>query len=235
MSRTRTTCPGCDRDDRVQAVPAVYLAGRDALTSRERNRDGDMRTVTRTVTTGLSDALAPVPQPPTYGIVVLGIFAALVSVATFISGAQAGHWFEDEPAGADGDGVPRVGGVYLVPDGSTTPDYSQPLGTTGAEPPPDFAYLGFISAAALLAVVLVAVVIHRRRTAFARLTRGRHRAEELWSHGWYCHRCGTVHFEGVPGEDRTPLTLQRFRERVWEHGGYGDLAAEQRAVDATRS
>lgn len=235
MSRTTHTCPGCDREDRVQAVPAVYLAGRDAVTSRERDRDGDMRTVTRTVTTGLSDALAPVPRPPSYAIGCLGVLAVLVSIGTFIGGVQAGHWFEDQPAEAGGDGVPRVGGVYLVPEGSTTPDYSQPLGTAGSAPPPDFAFLGWISALALLAAVLVFAVLLRRRTAFARITRRRHRAEELWSHGWYCHRCGTVHFEDVPGEDRTPLTLQRFREKVWEHGGYGDLAAEQRAVDPVRT
>ncbi|MER5309863.1 hypothetical protein ABT034_19005 [Streptomyces sp. NPDC002773] len=234
MSRTHT-CPGCGREDRVQAVPAVYLAGRDAVSSRERDSDGDMRTVTRTVTTGVSDALAPVPRSPTYGIVVLGVFAALVSIGTFIGGVQAGHWFEDEPAAAGGDGVPHVGGVYLIPEGSSEPDYSQPLGTVAAAPPPDFAFLGWISAFALLTAVLVLAVVLRRRSAFARLTRGRHRAEELWSHGWYCHRCGTVHLEGVPGEDRIPLTLQRFREKVWEHGGYGDLAAEQRAVDPGRS
>ncbi|MEU7035643.1 hypothetical protein ABZ958_18410 [Streptomyces sp. NPDC046237] len=28
-----------------------------------------------------------------------------------------------------------------------------------------------------------------------------------------------------------PLTFQQFRERVWEAGGYGALAAEQRAVE----
>ncbi|MFF5286667.1 hypothetical protein [Streptomyces sp. NPDC013171] len=100
---------------------------------------------------------------------------------------------------------------------------------------PDPGFLGWVSALALVVTVLVVVELRRCKAAFARLTRGRHRAEELWSHGWYCHRCGTVHFEGVPGEDRTPLTLQRFRERVWEHGGYGDLAAEQRAVDPARS
>ena len=233
MSRTHT-CPGCGRDDRVQAVPAVYLAGRDAVTSRERDRDGDMRTVTRTVTTGLSDALAPVPQPPSYAIGCLGVLAALVSIGTFIGGVQAGHWFEDDPAEAGGDGVPRVGGIYLVPDGSTTPDYSHPLGTVAPAPPPDFAFLGWISALALLAAVLVFTVVLRRRAAFTRLTRRRHRAEELWAHGWYCHRCGTVHFADVPGEDRAPLTLQRFREKVWEHGGYGDLAGEQRAMDQSR-
>ncbi|MFF6899942.1 hypothetical protein [Streptomyces hydrogenans] len=227
------TCPGCGQDDRVQAVPAVYLAGRDAVTGRERDRDGDVRTVTRTVTTGLSDALSPVPRKPSHGLAALGVLAGFVSLATFVGGVQAGHWFEDAPADTGADGVPRVGGVYLIPDGSTTPDYTQPLGQAAASPP-DFAYLGWISAAALLVVVLVAAATYRRRTAFARLTEGRPRAEELWSRGWYCHRCGTVHLEDLPGEDRAPLTLQRFREKVWRHGGYGELAAEQRAVDPMR-
>ncbi|MFF0425897.1 hypothetical protein ACFYUJ_15990 [Streptomyces sp. NPDC004520] len=220
MSRVRNTCPGCDRDDRVQAVPAVYVGGRDAVSSRERDRDGDMRTVTRTVTTGLSDALAPVPEPPSYAIGCLGVLAAAVSVGTFLGGSLAGHWFRDDPAPEEPE--PSRWGFVPVP-------------APASDPGPDLAFLGWISALALLAAVLVFTVLWRRKTAFARLTRGRHRAEELWSHGWYCHRCGTVHFEGVPGEDRAPLTLQRFRERVWEHGGYGDLAAVQRAVDPVRS
>ncbi|ALO09084.1 hypothetical protein AQF52_3490 [Streptomyces venezuelae] len=219
MSRTTYTCPGCERDDRVQAVPAVYLAGRDAVTSRERNRDGDMRTVTRTVTTGLSDALAPVPEAPSYAIGGLGVLAGAVAVGTFLGGVLAGKWFSGESAHEP----PELDGWHLLPQ------------DVPVEPPPAYEFLGWISALALLAAVLVLVVVLRRRAAFAHLTRGRHRAEELWSCGWYCHRCGTVHFEDVPGEDRTPLTLQRFRERVWEHGGYGDLAAEQRAVDSDRS
>ncbi|MEU1225578.1 hypothetical protein [Streptomyces sp. NPDC005828] len=213
MSRTTYTCPGCDRDDRVQAVPAVYLAGRDAVTSRERNRDGDMRTVTRTVTTGLSDALAPVPESPTHAIGCVGLVAGFACVASFMAWVFVGGALEDDPEPA--------------------PDFAQSV-----PPPrlgPDLGFLGWVSALALVVTVLVVVELRRRKAAFARLTRGRHRAEELWSHGWYCHRCGTVHFEGVPGEDRTPLTLQRFRERVWEHGGYGDLAARQRAVDPARS
>ncbi|RSS51273.1 hypothetical protein [Streptomyces sp. WAC01280] len=99
---------------------------------------------------------------------------------------------------------------------------------------PDLSFLGWVSAIALGVVVLVLLELRRRRTAFAHLTRGRHHAEELWSQGWYCHRCGTVHFVDVPGEDHAPLTLQRFRERVWEKGGYGDLAARQRAADPAR-
>ncbi|MEX0170400.1 hypothetical protein [Streptomyces sp. LMG1-1-1.1] len=224
MSRTTHTCPGCDREDLVQAVPAVYLAGRNAVTSRERDSDGDMRTVTRTVSTGLSDALAPVPEPPTYAISCLGLLAVAVSVGTFLGGALGGKWFADEPgseaAGSEPSGVP---------------DYWQGIpAVQPPEPPPSYAFLGWISALALLAAVLVFAVVARRRSAFARITRRRHHAEELWARGWYCHRCGTVHFEGVPGEDRTPLTLQRFREKVWEHGGYGDLAGQQRAVNRAR-
>ncbi|MFE5946868.1 hypothetical protein [Streptomyces sp. NPDC056480] len=219
MSRTHT-CPGCGRDDRVQAVPAVYLGGRDAVSSRERDRDGDMRTVTRTVTTGLSRALAPMPEPPSYAVGCLGVLAVAVAVGTFLGGALGGKWFEDEPAPAEP--VERSGYQLVAPE--------PPFGAAG--PPPDVGFLAWISAFALLAAVLVFTLLYRRKARFTRLTRGRHRAEELWSCGWYCHRCGTVHFEGVPGEDRAPLTLQQFRERVWAHGGYGDLAGEQRAVAA---
>ncbi|MFE0652316.1 hypothetical protein ACFVZH_27425 [Streptomyces sp. NPDC059534] len=218
MSRTSTICPGCDRDDLVQAVPAVYLAGRNAVTSRERDRDGDMRTVTRTVSTALSDALAPVPEPPTYAIGCLGVLAGAVSVGTFLGGVLAGKWFREDPAHEPQE----LGGWQLLPQDVPAD-------------PPAYEFLGWISALALLVAVLVFTLVARRRTAFTRITRRRHQAEELWSLGWYCHRCGTVHFEDVPGEDRTPLTLQRFREKVWEHGGYGDLAAEQRAVDPARS
>ncbi|GEB58561.1 hypothetical protein [Streptomyces gardneri] len=214
MSRTTNTCPGCDRDDRVQAVPAVYLAGRDAVTSRERNRDGDMRTVTRTVTTGLSDALAPVPEEPAHRIGCVGLLAGFVCIASFMAWVFVGGALEDDQAPEADFGA---------------------FGPPPAELGPDLWFTGWLSAVALAVALLVVLELRRRRTAFAHLTRGRHRAEELWSCGWYCHRCGTVHFEDIPGEDRTPLTLQRFRERVWEHGGYGDLAAEQRAVDSDRS
>lgn len=219
MSRTGVTCPGCDRDDLVQAVPAAYLAGRDAVTRRERDRDGDMRTVTRTVTSGLSDALAPVPAPPAYGLGGLGAFACVVSIGTFLGGAIGGKWFHEGAAHEP----PEFGAWHLT------------LEDVPAGPPPAYEFLGWISALAFVVAVLAFAVVVRRRAAFTRITRRRHEAEELWSHGWYCHRCGTAHFEDVPGEDRSPLTLQRFREKVWDHGGYGALAARQRAVDAGRS
>ncbi|MFB7454577.1 hypothetical protein [Streptomyces sp. NPDC056194] len=87
---------------------------------------------------------------------------------------------------------------------------------------------------AVVAAVLAFAIGVRRRAAFTRITR-RHHAEGLWPHGWYCHRCGTVHFADAPGEDRRPLSLQRFREKIWERGDYGDPAAQQRAVDPIRS
>ncbi|MEV5974294.1 hypothetical protein [Streptomyces sp. NPDC051921] len=205
MNSTGHTCPGCGRDDLVQAVPAAYLAGRDSVTSRERNSDGDMRTVTRRVSTALSEALAPVPKEPTDGLGCLGVFTGFVAVVSFLVWVLAGKAFEEVPDG-----------VYF--------------GEPPSGPDPDLAFLGWVSGLALCATLLVVVVLIRRRGEFARLTRGRLRAEELWARGWYCHRCGTVHLRDVPHEDARPLSLQEFRERVWERGGYGDLAARQRAT-----
>ncbi|GAA3939014.1 hypothetical protein GCM10022244_54130 [Streptomyces gulbargensis] len=214
MSGTAHTCPGCGRDDRVQAVPAVHLAGRDAVTRRERGRNGAPRTVTRTVTTGLSDALAPVPRPPSYAIGGLGFLAGAVSAAAYLLGGaleEAG-----EPTGPEG--------WNLLPGEASAGSHAAEVSTV----------TGWTSIAALCVALLVLVELWRRRATHARLTRGRDRAEELWSRGWYCHRCGTVHLVGAPGEDRTPLSLQQFREKVWTQGGYGAVAARQRAVDPGR-
>ncbi|MET9346699.1 hypothetical protein [Streptomyces termitum] len=209
MSRTNHTCPGCGRDDRTQAVPAVHLAGRDAVTGTERDREGHTRTVTRTVTSALSDALSPVPRPPSYGgTLLLGVLAAFAALGTFAAGALTGGWFQAETP-VDG-----------------------PFGTPVPDPLPEPAgpgVLGWISALAALGTVLAAVVLHRRRAGYDRLIRDRARAERLWSRGWYCHRCATVHLDA--DTDRTPLGLQEFRERVWERGGYGHLAVRQRAAD----
>ncbi|MFI8828327.1 hypothetical protein [Streptomyces sp. NPDC053431] len=205
MEKNGHACPGCGRDDLVQAVPAAYLAGRDDVTRRERNRDGDVRTVTRRVTTALSEALAPVPREPTYGLGVLGVFTGFVSVAAFVGWVLLGKAFEEVPDG-----------VYF--------------GEPPSGPDPDFSFLGRISGLALCVTLLVVVVLVRRRGEFVRLTRGRERAEELWACGWYCHRCGTVHLRDLPEEDVRPFSLQEFRERVWERGGYGELAARQRAI-----
>ncbi|MGW4160445.1 hypothetical protein [Streptomyces sp. NPDC004788] len=197
-------CPGCGRDDLVQAVPAAYLAGRDSVTSRERNGDGHVRTVTRRVTTALAEALAPVPKEPAQGLAGVAAFAGFVAVGSFLGWVFAGRAFEEVPDGA----------YFGAPDS---------LG-------PDLSFLGWVSGLALCVAVLATLVLVRRRGEFARRTRGRQQAEELWAHGWYCHRCGTVHLVDVPGEDTVPLTLQRFRERVWERGGYGELAGRQRVA-----
>ncbi|BAU84051.1 hypothetical protein SLA_3137 [Streptomyces laurentii] len=215
ISGNGQTCPGCGRDDLTQAVPAAYLAGRTAVTSRERDMDGDSRTVTRRETTALSAALAPVPKGPTYALGCLGALAGVVAVGAFLGWIVMGKAVEiyDDVAGGVGE------------------EGADPYAPFPSDPGPDASFLGWLSLVALCAVVVVAVVLVRRRNAFARLTRGRQRAEALWARGWYCHRCGTAHFADVPGEDVRPLTLQEFRERVWEAGGYGDLAAQRRAID----
>lgn len=225
MTRT-PQCPGCGREDRLQAVPAVYLGGRDTVRVRVRHADDHHdRTVDRPVTTALSEALAPVPDPPSRAIGCLGVLALLVAVGTFVAGAGAGHWLDDVPV-AEGGGVFDENGIFHAP--------GQELPAAGPGWP-DFAWLAVISAVALTAAVLVLVLRIRSHRAFTRLTSGRSQAERLWSRAWYCHRCGSVHFRDVPGEDTRPLTFQEFRERVWQEGGYGDLAATQRALGPTRS
>ncbi|MFE6103656.1 hypothetical protein ACFVQ4_27335 [Streptomyces laurentii] len=214
ISGNEQTCPGCGRGDQVQAVPAVYAAGRNVVTSRERDMDGDLRTVTRRETTALSEALAPVPKGPTYALGCLGVLAGVVALVAFMGWIVMGKAVE----------------VYDDLSGDVGEEGTDPYVTLPSEPGSVPSVLGWISLVALCGAVLVAVVLIRRRNAFARLTRGRQRAEALWARGWYCHRCGTAHFADVPGEDVRPLTLQEFRERVWEAGGYGDLAALQRAT-----
>jgi hypothetical protein len=51
---------------------------------------------------------------------------------------------------------------------------------------------------------------------------GRPTAERLWSQGWYCGRCGSVHFRTASGG--RALSLQEFQATVWHAGGYGHLA-----------
>lgn len=211
------SCPGCGHADRVLGVPAAYLAGRGQVRQTVPRTDDRMQhTVTRQVTTALSDALAPAPKPPSYGIGCLGVLAVAVSIGTFIAGALTGHWFSDDSREPSAES-PYGNGLY-DPYESASP----------AEP--DFLFLGWISALALLTAVTIFVLLAKRRATFARLMAGRPAAEQVWSRGWYCGRCGTVHFAATPGDPARLLSLQEFRERVWHAGGYGHLARRQPAV-----
>ncbi|WP_405014958.1 hypothetical protein [Kitasatospora sp. NBC_01539] len=202
-------CPSCGLTDLVVGVPAAYHAGRDSerITTRARFAEPET-TVTRSVTTSLADALEPAPTPPASAGRAAGMALLVVSVGTFAGGAVAGHWF--------GDAVSTDRRTYPFD-----------LASVADAPRPDYAFLGWISGFALLAAVLLLVGTAVRRSAHRRRLAGRPAAERVWSQGWYCLRCGTVHFPAVRGRAVTALTLREFRTVVWEAGGYGHLAEDR--------
>ncbi|MFE4631855.1 hypothetical protein ACFRJ1_00575 [Streptomyces sp. NPDC056773] len=187
-------------------VSAAFLRAKSKVSTERKGGEGDHVT-TREENSALAKALAVAPDEPdesTMGC--LGALLVAVSIGAFVWGGIAGKWFEGGGAApwlyeGDGDDLP-----FGVEDATT--------------------YLGWISAASLLVGALLialsgrAVRVWRRRTA-----PGRAAADRVWTEGWYCGRCGTVH---VAGERAT--SLQEFRVRVWSAGGYGDLAVRHPAV-----
>ncbi|MEU3555064.1 hypothetical protein [Streptomyces fragilis] len=75
--------------------------------------------------------------------------------------------------------------------------------------------------------VLLTVLAVRKQRENARVRAGRPVAERIWARGWYCRRCGTVHFPDAEGAQAEPLQLAEFRHLVWSEGGYGHLAARR--------
>ncbi|GAA2742019.1 hypothetical protein GCM10010440_15530 [Kitasatospora cinereorecta] len=220
-------CPSCGLSDRVTGVPAVYLAGRDQVTEVVPARGDDpRRTVTRQVTSALSAALAPAPARRTSPFWALSVLAGLVSIATFIGGAASGHWFSDEQPAQGAEGYWTTG-----PDGNPMHVTYGGFVHDAVQARPNLAFLGWISALALLTAVVLLVAASRRRAEFQELMTGRPAAERLWAQAWYCDRCGTAHFPAAAaGEPSRALTLQEFRAVVWEAGGYGDMARQQPVV-----
>ncbi|MCX4776473.1 hypothetical protein OG435_06700 [Streptomyces sp. NBC_01264] len=185
-------------------VSAAYLRAKAKLSTESKGGDGDNVT-TREENSALAKALAVAPDEPDDSA--LGCFGALfvlVSIGAFVWGGIAGKWFE-------GGTPPRFpGGDGDLPFGIEDP-------TT---------YLGWISAASLVLGPLLYALSGRSVRAWRRRTEpGRVAADRVWAEGWYCGRCGTVHFAG-----ERAMTLQEFRTRVWSAGGYGDLAVRHPAV-----
>ncbi len=205
-------CPSCRRSDEVRAVPAICVSGH----SRYRQEaGGDRGAATLEVVPRLAEALAVAPPPPvTAGRTALGVLLVLVSIGTFIGGAQGGNWFADAPAAEVNHGSTTLwGGATWAP---------------AAEPGAELLFLAWISGFALLGAVLLIVSTVRTQRAFrARVAAGRDAAEEVWSRGWCCARCAVVHFGTGPA-----MTLQEFRRAVWGAGGYGELAEVHRATGA---
>ncbi|MET9467589.1 hypothetical protein ABZY44_22825 [Streptomyces sp. NPDC006544] len=136
-----------------------------------------------------------------------------MAIGTFLGGSLAGHWFD----GSARESRPRY----------PSPGWNE---VSASGPESGLFFLDVISAAALVTAVVLLVRVFRERKAHrARTEPGLAAAERLWIQGWYCGRCARVHFEG----ERTALTLQEFRVRVWTAGGYGDLAASNPAVGLT--
>lgn len=198
------SCPRCGREDRVLGVSAAYLRARATMRVVS-GRGEDDSVTTREENSALSKALAVAPDEPDNGAAgCIGVLSVLASIGAFVWGAIEGKWFENGTApqlyGAGGDGLFGV---------------DQPA-----------TYLAWLGAALLLAgIILLALSGRAVRTWRRRTEPGRVAADRVWSEGWYCGRCGTVHFAG-----ERALTLQEFRTRVWSAGGYGDLAVRHPAI-----
>ncbi|GAA2139565.1 hypothetical protein GCM10009760_22000 [Kitasatospora kazusensis] len=235
-------CPGCGLTDRLVGVPAVYQGGRQQRTTRPARWAGEEpeTTVTREWSPALSAALAPVPSLPVSPRWLLGALALFGSVVTFVvnaslnfgaaqlddirTDASAGTdvGFTDNPVLVGGSGSssdpfyridPGPGGLSVHLHAATAPAHHQVFGI-----------LPWISALALLTAAVLFVSAARRRSAFRKSTAGSPAAEQVWSRGWYCERCGTAHFAATPGAPSRALSLREFRTTVWEAGGYGHLA-----------
>ncbi|MCX5300115.1 hypothetical protein OG898_27095 [Streptomyces sp. NBC_00193] len=198
------TCPRCGREDQVLGVSAAYLRSK-AKMRVERGGGEDEIVTTREENSELAKALAVAPDEPDSGTAgCIGVLLFLASVGAFVWSAIEGKWFED------GSTFPRL---YGTDDAPFTVD--QPS-----------TYLVWIGAALLLVgIVLLALSGRAVRTWRRRTEPGRVAADRVWADGWYCGRCGTVHFAG-----ERALSLQEFRTRVWSAGGYGDLAVRHPAV-----
>ncbi|MEU2154581.1 hypothetical protein ABZ532_06095 [Streptomyces sp. NPDC019396] len=193
----------------MTAVPAVYQSGLDTVAEVSTDSEGH-RTV-RSVSTGLTKGLAPAPPPSPNGWGCLGLVAVLAAIGTFVGGALGGEWFEDEPAPPD-----DFYGSGFVNGSAPEPTSHQP----------EFLFLAWISAIALVAAALLLLRAARHRAASRRIAAGQPAAEAVWSDAWYCARCGTVHFQDGPGLPRGTLSLREFRVLVWDAGGYGHLVGQ---------
>ncbi|MDD9376185.1 hypothetical protein M8Z33_05780 [Streptomyces sp. ZAF1911] len=199
------TCPRCGREDQVLGVSAAYLRSK-AKMRVERGSGEDEIVTTREDNSALAKALAVAPDEPDSGTAgCIGVLLFLASIGAFVWSAIAGKWFED------GSTVPRLYGT----DGGGPFAVDQPA-----------TYLVWIGAALLLVGIAFLALSGRVVRAWRRRTEpGRVAADRVWADGWYCGRCGTVHFAG-----ERALSLQEFRTRVWSAGGYGDLAVRHPAI-----
>ncbi|PWV74373.1 hypothetical protein DFR69_106184 [Nocardia neocaledoniensis] len=100
------------------------------------------------------------------------------------------------PSGSPGQVMVYLIGLFMVPVGLSVP---------------------------VVAILIAAV---KRSNRSGKVQAGRNRARGVWSHAYYCHRCGVAYWPyptepGVP--HRVPLAPAQFRWHVWNTGGYAKL------------
>lgn len=196
-------CPGCARTDQVRSVPAVHLAGRDTVTSRD--SDGNRRTRTQEITSPLARALAPAPDRHPERVPAFLGFPALFAAGFLFFVADSQSEFDDSKAKM------FAGSPLADPSDSSQADSF-------------YLYSGI---ALFLAIALFATAVLLRVMTNRELA-GRPQAERLWSTAWYCARCGTAHFPPGAGQGAGAVTLPEFRRRIWTTGGYGHLVDRYR-------
>jgi hypothetical protein len=78
-----------------------------------------------------------------------------------------------------------------------------------------------------LPIILFLAAFVRRMRRNDLIRRGQAAAVAVWSHGWYCDRCGGAFFPvGTPAPVPTGqlLSLGAFRHVVWSAGGYARIS-----------
>lgn len=198
-------CPSCAQAERVHAVPALYESARateETVASARRTINDDDASSTRK--RAARERLAATPPAL--------IRSSLLAPApkTHFGGYLAGAVFFALPAGG------------LWAEYRSSEDFANSTGlesvTSGDSVMRAIAIACMVICGCLLAATLWALV--RRH----RVGKGRAAADAVWRRGWYCTRCGVVHFRAgeqpVGADADRALSPDEFRHMVWKAGGY---------------
>lgn len=196
------SCPSCGYDHYVRSVPALRAAGVSTIYGADHYSGFAVSsagivpvlgsaTTERTVVSNLASLLAP--QPPQLGT------ARLIRAAVLLA-------------------VPPLIAIFVTLMGILLPTSdTSTAGTIGAMAP-------FIAIFSIPSLVLARIAVRRARRN-ARIDRGRPAALTAWQHAFYCggcHRCfwAWPPAQGIEVPVGQPLSPNKFRQIVWNVGGY---------------
>ncbi|WP_280222028.1 hypothetical protein [Nocardia neocaledoniensis] len=200
------SCPQCDRVDWVQNVPAVMSDGTHGGYSTGAYAGvgiapGGLFPVAGTSTHEYSHSSALARSLAWQPILPSAsrLFAVGVGLGLFVLLLYIMCFASLQKEPLRGDVVEVTGtliGLFMVPVGLSVP---------------------------VVAILIAAV---KRSNRSGKVLAGRNRARGVWSHAYYCHRCGVAYWPyptepGVP--HRVPLAPAQFRWHVWNTGGYAKL------------